>query len=100
MLQHNAAYRASMDLEHRFIVKDLLCGIVPLASIGAELGVETPIMNAFIEIGSVVCGRDFRAQGAGLQKNWDYIRGENTGTNSSTDPLTVFIPAVSADPAE
>lgn len=44
LLQHNAAYRglkSPMNLEHRFIVEDLLCGIVPLASIGAELGVET-----------------------------------------------------------
>lgn len=71
LLQHNAAYRglkSPMNLEHRFIIEDLLCGIVPLASIGAELGVETPIMNAFIEIGSVVCGRDFRAQGRTAEK--------------------------------
>lgn len=71
LLQHNTAYRglqSPMNLEHRFIVEDLLCGIVPLASIGAELGVKTPIMNAFIEIASVVCGRDFRTQGRTAEK--------------------------------
>ena len=39
------------------------CGIVPLASIGRMMGVETPIMDAYINIASVVCGRDFRAEG-------------------------------------
>lgn len=66
MLQSNKAYvgvKSPMDLGHRFIVEDTLCGIVPLASIGNMLGVATPIMNAFIDIAGVVCGRDFRAEG-------------------------------------
>lgn len=66
LLQSNKAYvgvKSPMDLRHRFIVEDTLCGIVPLASIGNLLGVETPIMNAFIDIACVVCGRDFRAEG-------------------------------------
>ena len=39
LLQHNAAYRglkSPMNLEHRFIIEDLLCGIVPLASLTAK----------------------------------------------------------------
>lgn len=66
LLQHNKAYvglSSPTSLKHRFFVEDTLCGIVPLASIGNMLGVETPIMNAFIDIASVICGRDFRAEG-------------------------------------
>ncbi len=66
LLQHNKAYKglkSPMDLKHRFIVEDTVCGMVPLSSIGGMLGVETPIMNAFIDIAGVVCGRDFRAEG-------------------------------------
>ena len=66
LLQHNKAYRglkSPASLNHRFFIEDTLCGIVPLASIGKMLGVETPIMDAYISIASIVCGRDFRAEG-------------------------------------
>lgn len=66
LLQHNQAYRglkSPSGLTHRFFIEDTLCGIVPLASIGSMLGVDTPIMNAFIDIAGVVCGRDFRREG-------------------------------------
>ncbi|WP_302620036.1 NAD/NADP-dependent octopine/nopaline dehydrogenase family protein [uncultured Oscillibacter sp.] len=66
LLQHNKAYvglKSPSSLNHRFFIEDTLCGIVPLASIGRMMGVETPIMDAYINIASVVCGRDFRAEG-------------------------------------
>lgn len=66
LLQHNKAYvgcKSPMSLDHRFIVEDTASGLVPLASIGNMLGIKTPIMNAYIEIASVVCGRDFRTEG-------------------------------------
>lgn len=71
LLQNNKAYvgvKSPMNLKHRFIVEDTVSGIVPLASIGNMLGVNTPIMNAFIEIASVVCGRDFRSEGRTAEK--------------------------------
>lgn len=66
LLQNNKAYvgvKSPMSLDHRFLVEDTLCGLVPLASIGRQLGVETPIMDAYIDIASIVTGRDFRADG-------------------------------------
>ncbi len=71
LLQHNAAYkglRSPTSLNHRFIVEDTVSGIVPLASIGHMLGVETPVMDAFIMIASIICGRDFKAEGRTVDK--------------------------------
>lgn len=66
LLQHNTAYKglkSPTSFQHRFFVEDTACGIVPLASIGNMLGVETPVMNSFILIASIICGRDFRKEG-------------------------------------
>ena len=71
LLQHNKAYvgcKSPMDLKHRFIVEDTASGLVPLASIGAMMGVKTPIMDAYISIASVVCGRDFKSEGRTVEK--------------------------------
>jgi opine dehydrogenase len=71
LLQNNKAYvgvKSPMSLKHRFIVEDTMSGIVPLASVGNMLGVATPIMNAYIDIANVVCGRDFRAEGRTAEK--------------------------------
>lgn len=71
LLQHNAAYkglRSPTSLNHRFIVEDTVSGIVPLASIGHMLGVETPVMDSFILIASIICGRDFKTEGRTVDK--------------------------------
>jgi len=71
LLQHNKAYvgvKSPGGLNHRFMVEDVTCGLVPLASVGQELGIATPIMNAFIEIASVVSMRDFRQEGRTAEK--------------------------------
>lgn len=71
LLQNNSAYkglRSPTSLKHRFIVEDTVSGIVPLASIGHMLGVETPVMDAFILIASIVCGRDFKSEGRTVDK--------------------------------
>ena len=49
-------------------MEDTVSGIVPLASIGHMLGVETPVMDAFILIASIICGRDFKAEGRTVDK--------------------------------
>ena len=71
LLQNNIVYKGLKSpgsLKHRFFVEDTLCGLVPLASIGNMLGVKTPIMNAYIEIASIICGRDFWADGRTTEK--------------------------------
>ena len=71
LLQHNAAYkglRSPSNTKHRFIVEDTVSGIVPLSSVGHMLGVKTPVMDAYITIASIVCGRDFATEGRTAEK--------------------------------
>ncbi len=71
LLQHNEAYRGLNSpkmLTHRFIVEDTYSGLVPLTSVGKYLGIATPMMDAFVDIASVVCGRDFRKEGRTAEK--------------------------------
>ena len=53
---------------HRFIMEDTMCGLVPLASVGHALGIPTPMMDAFVNIASAVCGRDFWKEGRTAEK--------------------------------
>lgn len=71
LLQNNEPYRGlkpPRDLSHRFVVEDIMSGLVPIASLGDQLGVPTPMIDAFIEIGSVAAGRDFRVEGRTVEK--------------------------------
>lgn len=71
LIQHNKAYegvKSPSSIEHRFMVEDVVCGLVPLASIGHEFGLETPIMDAFIEIASIISGKDYWVEGRTVEK--------------------------------
>ena len=54
------------DLNHRFITENVPYGLVPIASIGRQIGVQTPAMDAVIEIAEAAAGHPFRQQGRGL----------------------------------
>ena len=49
-------------------IEDTMNGLVPLASVGKALGVKTPIMDAFITLASIICGRDFASEGRTAEK--------------------------------
>ena len=71
LIQHIEPYRGLRNpttVKHRFIVEDTMSGLVPLASIGKMLGIETPMMNAFISIAGAVCGRNFWEEGRTAEK--------------------------------
>jgi opine dehydrogenase len=53
-------------LETRFIHDDIPYPLVLAASVGDEVGVETPVIDGLIAIGSALVGRDFRAEGRTL----------------------------------
>jgi opine dehydrogenase len=46
--------------EHRYMLEDVAVGLSLLASIGRFAGVATPLADAFLAIGSAVCGTDLR----------------------------------------
>jgi len=47
--------------EHRYMLEDVRIGLSFLASVGALAGVRTPLVRAFLAIGSAICGEDFMA---------------------------------------
>ena len=64
--------RAQSKLDSRYLTEDVGFGMVFLSDLGRQIGVPTPVMDAIIEIASVVMARDFRGEarrtmaGAGL----------------------------------
>jgi opine dehydrogenase len=49
---------------HRYLLEDVSHGLVPIASIGHELAVPTPVIDAVIELSSIVAEKDLRATGS------------------------------------
>jgi opine dehydrogenase len=54
---------SSERVEDRFLTEDVPVGLVLLASLGHEFGVETPLIDATIALADVLCSTDFRASG-------------------------------------
>ncbi|WFA08574.1 NAD/NADP-dependent octopine/nopaline dehydrogenase family protein [Tissierella sp. Yu-01] len=70
-IQNNNSYSQIIGpktLKHRFIYEDISSGLVPLAAIGHKLGVGTKMMDIFIDLGNIVCQRDYREEGRNLEK--------------------------------
>ena len=61
-IQNNIAYReidAPVKIRTRYVLEDIPNGLVPIASIGRELGVGTRCIDSIITLGSEVLGEDF-----------------------------------------
>jgi len=54
--------KAQSQLDHRYINEDVGYGLVFWRSLGAQVGVPTPNINAVIQIASTVMGRDYLAE--------------------------------------
>ena len=54
-----ADFKGPSSLYDRYITEDLPYGLVHRSQLGKKVGVPTPIIDAFINIGSVVCQTDF-----------------------------------------
>lgn len=55
---------AQNQLDHRYLTEDVGYGLVFLTDLARRFGVDTPVMNAIIDIASVLLTRDFRAEQA------------------------------------
>lgn len=64
---HNTdAYRgikAPPGINHRYIFEDVPMSLVPLSAIGAMVGIATPTIDMVVDLGSLLLGKDFRAEG-------------------------------------
>ena len=54
--------------KHRYMREDVAIGLSLLASVGALAGVRTPLAEAFLAIGSAICGEDLAARGRTLSR--------------------------------
>jgi len=55
--------RAPEGLRSRYLTEDVPFGLVPIASIARQLGVETPVIDLFIDLASMLLDEDLRAAG-------------------------------------
>lgn len=55
--------RAPQGIAHRYIWEDVPMSLVPIASLGAMLGVPTPVTDMVIDLGSMLHDTDYRAVG-------------------------------------
>jgi opine dehydrogenase len=54
------------SIHDRYITEDLPYGLVPVAGLGDRLGVDTPLIDSIVTLGSRVCERDFWSEGRTL----------------------------------
>jgi opine dehydrogenase len=54
------------SLQHKYVVEDVPCGLVPMSSLGGAAGVATPVIDGLVALTSAMLGRDFRAEGRNL----------------------------------
>ena len=59
--------RAPGDLKGRWLSEDIPYGIATWSLLGEQYGVDTPVMRAFVEVGSIVMGSDAWKAGRGLE---------------------------------
>ena len=51
------------SVEHRYFNEDIAVGAVVRFHLAKMLGVETPVIESLIRLGSIVCGKDFLLEG-------------------------------------
>lgn len=59
---------APKTLITRYFIEDVPTGLVPTASLGEYLQIDTPIINSIINIASILCGIDFKQEGRTIEK--------------------------------
>ena len=70
-MRANPGYRgikAPGTIYHRYITEDVPSSLVPLASIGEMLGVETPMIRSMINMASAIHGVDYWTEGRTVER--------------------------------
>jgi opine dehydrogenase len=60
--------RAPATLNHRYILEDVPMSLVPMISVGRQIGVKTPTLEALTHLASMLHQRDFWAEGRTVEK--------------------------------
>ena len=67
----NPGYRGIMaptNLRMRYITEDVPASLVPIASVGAMLGVPTPTISAIVRLASTITGMDYLDTGRTVER--------------------------------
>ncbi|MFP6568210.1 MAG: NAD/NADP octopine/nopaline dehydrogenase family protein, partial [Dehalococcoidia bacterium] len=62
------ALKAPGNLQSRWLTEDIPYGLAAWSKLGAQFGIETPLMRSFVDIGSIVMGFDGWTEGRGPQE--------------------------------
>ena len=60
--------KAPKQLITRYFTEDVPTGLIPLASLGKYLKIETPTINSVIHLACILCGMDFNKTGRTIEK--------------------------------
>jgi opine dehydrogenase len=60
--------RAPSTLTHRYIFEDVPMSLVPMASVGRQLGVKTPILQSLIDMASTIHDHDYWSEGRTVER--------------------------------
>lgn len=64
---HNKTKSSPTTLKHRYLLEDILFGMVPWYELGVKCGLASPTIRALIEMASVVSGFDYFEHGRTLK---------------------------------
>ncbi len=70
-LRSHATWRPKVgfiNYAERDVLEDVPFGLVPLSSLGNQLGVPTPTIDSVVQVASVIAGKDFRSTGISAEK--------------------------------
>jgi len=60
-------WREGLNFRHRYIMEDVKCNLVLMASVGDLCHVATPIADALLTLIGAICGENFRKTGRSLE---------------------------------
>jgi opine dehydrogenase len=64
----NQTIKSPPSLDHRYMHEDVGFGLVPFAALGAVAGVQTPTIDAIIQLAGLAVGIDYRRDGLTLER--------------------------------
>ena len=64
---HNKTKSAPTSMKHRYLLEDILYGMVPWYELGLKCGLASPTIRSLIEMASVVSGFDYLDHGRSLK---------------------------------
>lgn len=79
-IQNNESYKtidAPTSLQHRYILEDIPCGLVPLEAIGKLVGLPMKLTGLIIDLASEIVKVNFRKEGRNLKRLG--LEGKNVG---------------------